>query len=143
MGVGNVYCGDDAVGLVVVRQVKAQAPDQVRVLEHSGEGAALLESWKGADAVVLVDAVFSGGKPGMIYQFDAHAQPIPAQFFRHSTHAFSVAEAIELARVLHQLPPSLTVYGIEGRDFQVGKGLSQAVAKAVPEVVQRVLQQVQ
>jgi len=55
-----------------------------------------------------------------------------------STHAFSVAEAVELARALNQLPPRLIVYGIEGKNFDSCVGLSPEVKLAVEEVFCRV-----
>ena len=61
IGLGNDYRHDDAVGRVVARRLKAIEGDDVRVVEESGEGAALIEAWKGADFVILIDAVHSGG----------------------------------------------------------------------------------
>lgn len=139
IGLGNEYRRDDAVGLIVARRVKDAAPEHARVLEQSGEGAGLMESWKDADAVILIDAVHCGAKPGTLHRLDAHTQPIPTRFFHYSTHAFSVAEAIELARVLGQLPPRLILYGIEGKTFEAGLGLSPEVEKAAQKVVGRVL----
>jgi hydrogenase maturation protease len=142
IGVGNFYRHDDAVGLVVARLLRATNLQRVAVIEESGEGAALMETWKGADTVVLIDAVHSGAEPGTIHRFEAHAQPIPSEFFHYSTHAFSLAEAIELARALGWLPPCVIVYGIEGKNFEVGVGLSPEVAKAVSEVAERIAQEV-
>jgi hydrogenase maturation protease len=139
IGLGNEYRHDDAVGLVAVRRLKGAAPEHVRVLEESGEGTALMESWKGADAVILIDALHSGAKAGTVRRLDAHRQPIPTGLFRYSTHAFGVAESVELARALGQLPPRLIVYGIEGTNFEAGLGLSPEVEKAVPKAVERVL----
>ena len=138
IGLGNDYRGDDAVGHVVARRLKAIAGDAVRVLEESGEGAALIETWKGADFVILIDAVYSGGTAGTIYRFDGKMEPIPGSFFHYSTHAFSVAEAVELARALNQLPRRLVVYGIEGKTFDAGVGLSPEVETAADEVLRSV-----
>ena len=88
---------------------------------------------------MLIDAVHSGAEPGTIHRVDAHAQPIAKKFFRFSTHAFGLAEAVELARALGRLPPRLIVYGVEGTTFEAGIGLSPEVAAAVQEVVERVL----
>lgn len=49
-----------------------------------------------------------------------------------------IPEAIELARVLDELPPRLIVYGIEGAEFEAGAGLSSAVAAAVAEMIDRI-----
>jgi hydrogenase maturation protease len=138
IGVGNEYRSDDAAGLLVARAVRAARSDYA-VREESGEGAALMEAWQGADRVILCDAVSSGAAPGTIHQLEAHAAPIPSDFFHYSTHAFSVAEAVELARVLGRLPRRLRIYGIEGVDWAAGQDLSPAVEAAIPAVVGRIL----
>ena len=138
IGLGNDYRGDDAVGRAVARRLQAIAGDYVRVLEESGEGVALMESWKGGDFVILIDAVHSSAAAGTIHRFDAATQPVPGSFFHYSTHAFSVAEAVELARALNQLPPQLVIYGIEGKNFDSRVGLSPEVKMAAEELFRMV-----
>jgi len=140
IGIGNEYRSDDGVGLVATRKLRALP--NAKVIEESGEGMALMEVWKGADTVILLDAVSSSAAPGTIHRFEVHAEPIPTKVFNCSTHAFSIAEAIELARTLNQLPPRMIVYGIEGKNFAAGVGLSSEVEKAVQDVVERVLQDI-
>lgn len=139
LGVGNEYRGDDAVGILLCRRLAEQAPPHLAVAEHNGEGAALLEAWLGAELVIVIDAVQSGAPAGKIFRFDAAVQAIPSQFFHYSTHAFSLAEAIELGRTLNRLPRHLIVYGIEGKNFTAGAPLSAAVAQAMPEVLAQVM----
>lgn len=138
MGIGNEARGDDAVGLVVARHLRHEIPDRVTVQEVRGEGIELLDRWQNADAVILIDASRSGAAPGTIHRLEPLTQTIPHGLFPCSTHAFGVAEAIELARALQQLPPRLVVYGIEGAQFDIGSKLSAAVLQAVPHVVQQV-----
>jgi len=138
IGIGNEYRCDDGAGLAAIRALKArELPDTV-VIESPSDGAQLMELWKSAAKVILIDAVSSGGVPGAVYRFDAHSQPIPACLSFISTHAFGLAEAIELARALHLLPQYLVVYAIEGQNFAIGTGLSREVEKAVQEVVEQV-----
>ena len=141
IGVGNEYRRDDGVGRWIAQKLRAKYIPNTTITEESGEGASLMDAWKGADAVILFDAVSSGVAPGTIYRLDAHVQPIPQQFFHYSTHAFSVAEAVELSRALNQLPPRFIVYGIEGKTFASGVGLSWEVETAAQEVVERVMQE--
>lgn len=138
IGLGNDFRRDDGAGRVAARMIATAQADGVRVIEASGEGAALMDAWRDAESVVLIDAVHSGAALGTIHRLDARSQPIPSNFFHYSTHAFSVAEAVELARALDQLPPRLIVFGIEGKDFSSGEDLSPEVAAAVEEVVRRV-----
>jgi len=139
IGIGNEYRRDDAVGLIVARRLKERLADSAIVLEQSGDGAALMEAWRGAEAVIIIDATMSGEAPGTIHRFDASAQPIPKSSFRCSTHAFGVAEAIDLARALGNIPQRLMVYGIEGKNFAAGVGLSAEVEKAAGEAARQAL----
>jgi len=131
LGVGNRWRGDDAAGLEVARRAGGE--------EHEGDGSGLLERWAGAGAVIVVDAAAAGAPAGTIRRFDARAEPLPAELLRSSTHAFGVAEAVELARVLDRLPPRLTVYAIEGSRFVAGEALTPAVAAAVGVLAARLV----
>jgi hydrogenase maturation protease len=142
IGIGNAFRSDDGVGIWIVRRLRGQLSSGVAVVEASGEGAALLETWKGFASVILVDAVSSGAAPGTIHRLDAATEPLRAQFFRCSSHAFGVGEAVEMARALDRLPPRLIVYGIEGANFAAGAQISPAVAEAAAEVAERLLAEI-
>lgn len=139
IGIGNPFRRDDAVGLVVASRLRSQVNDSLMVIEQSGEGASLMEAWKDTDRVMIIDAVRSGAAAGTLHRFDAREQSAPVNFFNYSTHAFSLAEAIEMARILNRLPEHLTVYGIEGEDFTTGTGLTPAVEQAACEVEVKIL----
>lgn len=141
IGIGNAYRCDDAAGLVAARVLQTRSLSGVTIIEHSGEGAALMQAWAGAEMVILMDAVSSGGEPGTLYRLDA-SQPVPAEFFHYSTHAFSVAEAVEMARALGELPPVLVIYGIEGQNFAQGVGLSPVVESNLTELVEQVVREI-
>ena len=141
IGVGNAYRSDDAVGLVVVQRLREDMhlqTKQVTIREESGEGTALLEAWKEAEAVILIDAVRSGVAPGTVHRFDVGRQALPAVFSSASTHSFGLAEVIEMARALQQLPAHCVVVGIEGKNFAAGMELSPAVEQAIDSVVERI-----
>jgi hydrogenase maturation protease len=141
IGVGTAYRNDDAAGLIVAERLKARLPTGASVITHEGEGVSLMEQLGNYEAAVLTDAMCSGAAPGTVRRFDASAQSLPAQMFRHSTHAIGIAQAIELARALHKLPRCLIVYGIEGRDFDAGTQLSPAVESSIEAVTHRVLEE--
>ena len=142
IGVGNAYRGDDAAGIITARRLRAQSLDHVEILEQTGDGAALMESWKDSDLVILIDAVQSSARPGTIHRFDVQDEPISTGPSPCSSHALSVAQAIEMARSLRRLPSRLIVYGIEGKNWEVGDALSPQVEEAISEVMQHVLQDI-
>lgn len=138
IGIGNDYRSDDAAGLIVARVLQAKKNRHMTITEHSGEGTTLLEAWRGWERVILVDAVCSGAPPGTIHRFDASAGALPARLFSASSHAFGVAQGIELARALGQLPRQVLLYGIEGQHFAAGVGLSPAVQQTINAVVEMI-----
>jgi hydrogenase maturation protease len=142
IGVGNPYCGDDGVGPAVARRLKIYVPDDIQIREQGADGATLIESWKHAEEVILIDAVCSGAKAGSVHRFDTYVEPILRKQPPFSTHAMGISEAIELSRVLGTLPSRLIIYGIEGREFSAGVGLSQEVRNAVGQVVKSVLRDI-
>ena len=135
VGIGNPDRGDDGAGRAVAERLRGLLPDTVAVVEHDGEATALLAAIDGAATAILIDASVSGRPAGTVLRFDAAAAPLPhADFATASTHGFGLGEAVELARVLGQLPPECVVYAIEGGAFAEGAPLSPPVAAAVNAV---------
>ncbi len=144
IGVGNAWRGDDAAGLLVARRLTEEPHAGVEVAECRGTADAVQEAWKGAAAVIVVDAVVAGGPPGAIYRFDAHGDGVPAALSRSiSSHGWGVAEALALGQVFQELPPFLIIYGIEGKNFGPGQEVSQEVEEAIPEVVRRIRREIE
>jgi len=139
IGIGNPFRRDDGVGPIVAGRIAALGWPNVEVRLESGEGAALMHCWGGYDEVVVIDAVRSGAEPGRAHMLEAHNTPVPTDYFHYSSHAFGLAEAIEVSRVLGELPSRLIVIGVEGRDFASGSGLSPELDAVVPQVVETVV----
>jgi hydrogenase maturation protease len=142
IGIGNALRSDDAAGLEVARLLEGTLPEGVELLEREGEPTSLIDSWEGAGAVWVVDAVSSGAEPGTVHRHDATEQALPAALFRTSTHHFGLAEAVELARALGRLPERTVVYGIEGASFQTGEMLSPEIEAAAARVADAVREEV-
>jgi hydrogenase maturation protease len=134
VGIGNRWRGDDAAGLEVtdgLRRTGSLAP----VLELEGEPLALLDAWAGDDEVILVDTILSGAPAGTVHRLDVSCTPLPSALAGPSTHAFGVADTIELARALGRLPARVEIYGVEGSCFVAGDRLSAAAQRGVDAVV--------
>jgi len=138
IGLGNEHRRDDRSGLDVARALRPRLVGTARVEECSSEGIALLELWRDADRVVVVDAVQSGAPPGTVHRLEPDDGFLPGFRTGTSTHGLSLAEAVGLAKGLGCLPRHLVVYGIEAEDLDVGVGLSPAVARGVEEATERV-----
>ena len=66
IGIGNPLCGDDEVGRIVARRLRARCAAGVHVVEHDGELASLVACLAGADRAYIVDASVTGRPRGTI-----------------------------------------------------------------------------
>ncbi len=138
VGIGNPDRGDDGAGRAVARLLKGVLPANVTVAEQDGESASLIALLEDAASAILIDACVSGRAAGTVRRFDAGVAPLPEAKFSVSTHGLGLAEAVELARALGQLPARCIVYAIEAASFEDGDSLSPAVAAAVKETSERI-----
>lgn len=138
IGCGNCDRGDDAAGVQAAERLRALGID-ARVC--SGEASELMEAWDSASDVIVIDCVVTGGAAGTLHTWDAHSRR-PLGKIGGSTHGFGVGEAVELARALDRLPARLRIYGIEGQSFEMGSETSAEVQRAVEEVVNRIVAEV-
>lgn len=127
LGCGNEDRSDDAAGLLVARKLRSMG---LEAREHTGDALGLIEAWNHRHEVTIIDTVVSGTPHGEIVRWDACADRLPPCDFRCSSHDLGVTEAVELARVLGRLPPKLTIYGIEGKRFDLGGTPSPEVIAA-------------
>jgi hydrogenase maturation protease len=140
IGIGNELRQDDGAGVAVARRLRRQAAGLIEVIEHDGEATSLLQAWDGARVVILVDAVRSGSTPGTIHRIDVRSTDLPKGATWSSSHSLGLAEAVALGDRLACLPDALVIYGIEGKCFGFGPGLSTEVDKAASTVVETLLQ---
>ena len=140
IGIGNDFRGDDAAGRLAARRLAEHGPGDAIIHESTGEALSLIELWGGADRVILIDAA-AGLPPGDVQRYDARAEALPAGRFSTSSHAFSLAEAIDLARTLDQLPPGIVVYAIGGAAFDLGAELSPEAERGCEEAIARILEE--
>jgi hydrogenase maturation protease len=138
IGVGNELRGDDALGLIAVRMLNDHPVPGVTYLEQTGDGASLIELWREYRAAIIVDAFSSGSVPGMVHVLDASIVEISHHLFSSSSHAFGVAQAIELSRRLNLLPRTTVICGIEGASFVVGEKLSYSVRQHLPDLLETI-----
>lgn len=135
LGVGNSDRSDDAAGLLVARRLRELGVD---AQGHTGDPLALIDAWDGASEAILIDTVVSGATPGTVTKYEAGKAPLPPDPFCCSTHAFGIAETVEIARSLGRLPARLLIYGIEGVSFEIGGSVSTEVAVAVERVAREI-----
>lgn len=135
VGLGNDYRGDDACGLIVARKIAGLALDGVHTVDGLADGTDLFDLWDSNTTVILIDCAHSGSAPGTVHRFEPLTGPFPEHLMNpFSTHSFSIAKTIELARTLDNVPARVIVYGIEGHNFTPGVELSAEVEASMDVV---------
>ncbi|WP_435642456.1 hydrogenase maturation protease [Streptomyces sp. H49] len=138
IGVGNTLRGDDGVGPATVEALRHRVPDGTVLTVSDGEPARMLDLWRDADTVVVVESLRTRpARPGELHTLTA-ADAASRTAATASTHALGLGECLALAEVLGQLPQRLVVYAMEVADVELGAPLSEAVRSALPELIERV-----
>lgn len=142
IGLGNADRGDDAIGAIVAQELRGRLPADVPVVARRGDMLSLIEDWAGFDALVCVDAAAPLADPGRIHRIDLRGDSLPKNISLTSSHAWGLAEAIELARTLELAPREIIVYAVEGGSFDNGAALTPAVAAAARVVADCIVAEV-
>lgn len=116
IGVGSPI-GLDRIGWEAVRGLENRGllrylpPGRVELSVLDRPGSLLVQVLESAPAVILVDAMQAGGRPGKVRRFTPPNLPPEGAFV--SSHDVGVTQAIALAGALGVLPSRLVIYGIE------------------------------
>jgi hydrogenase maturation protease len=144
-GIGNIFLGDDAFGVEVVRRLAQRPqPDGVRVVDFGIRGLdlayALLDE---LDLAILVDATPRGGSPGTLYVIEPQWQESEESSQELvETHGMNPMKVLRMVRALGGSAGALRVVGCEpatlGSEEEPAMGLSAAVQASVNEAVELV-----
>jgi len=142
LGVGNPICGDDAVGLHVVRALPDQIQDADVVVEEALTGGLpLVERLAGYEHAVIVDSIRdSEADLGDVRRLT------PAMFTAATDshpHGIDFGTALAYLKKIDGEVPDIVVVGVVIGDCDLAEQLSPAVAAAVPRAVDMVLAELQ
>jgi len=142
LGLGNVLCGDDGLGAVVVDRLteRYEIPEGMSVLDGGTLGLSLLPHIEDAERVILVDAINAEAPPGSFVRLDGDDVG-PAVAGRLSVHQVGVADLLDAARWRGRLPEELVLLGLVPETLEVGVTLSARVEEGLPGLVNRVVQE--
>lgn len=141
--IGNQLVADDGIGQVLYQELqRCTLPANVRLKFLGLGGIDLIDELSGEDLLLVVDGLQLGGTAGSVVELDWEALPV-----NHgrpvSGHGIGIREAIAVAIKLtpERCPERVVMVGIEGACFdKLGVGLSPAVASAIPDALERIIQ---
>jgi hydrogenase maturation protease len=145
LGLGNDILTDDAVGLLIVRELRPKLGGypSIDIRETTEMGLALLDFITGYRAVVIVDSIQTGkASPGSLHQLDASALH---ELTGRTPHFVGVSETLALGQKLGLAMPTLVrIFAIEVEDpFTLGTALTPALQSALPGIVQQIADSLQ
>jgi hydrogenase maturation protease len=144
IGVGNLLLKDEGVGVQVAEELKKkELPEGVEVYDGAVEGIGLLDFFRQASQVLLIDAAEMNLKPGAVVRFTPAEVRSKKSVPRFSLHDIGLLEVLELARILGASPPEVIIFGIQPKEITWGMELSAEVQASVPQVVALICKEIQ
>ncbi len=140
-GIGNIFLGDDAFGVEVVRRLASHdLPAGVQVADFGIRGFDLAHALMNTESTaVLVDATPRGGEPGTLYLVEASVDAAAQEI---EPHGMDPASVLRLVHALGGRPPRVLVVGCEPATVDLDDfgqmGLSPPVEAAVDEAVRMI-----
>jgi hydrogenase maturation protease len=146
IGLGNPVLSDEAVGLLVAREVahvlrERSAEAAEAVVESEVGGLAFLDLLCEWDRVIIVDAVhFEGAEPGTLFLLGP-TDFLPSIRLR-AVHEIDLPSALALGKELgKKMPDVVHILGIQAKDtFTFGTEPTPSVSAAIPKVVEKILE---
>ena len=143
-GVGNIFLGDDAFGVEVVRLLAERpVPEGVQIRDFGIRGVHLAyDLLDGCDLFVLVDAAQRGEAPGTVSVIEVEVpEPDPDVLGSGpviDAHSLTPDGIFALLGSLGGRPGRSLLVACEPADVSAGMGLSGPVLEAVPHAVRTV-----
>lgn len=143
LGLGNVLCTDDGVGVAAVEELTRtyRLPSEVRALDGGTLGLSLLHCFEPGQDVLIVDAVAVDRPPGTLVRLDGE-QVAPAVRERLSMHQVGVADLLDALRLLGIHPRRMVLLGLVPASLELGVELSPSVAPSLPALVAAVAEEI-
>lgn len=141
LGVGNPILSDDGVGIHVARELKKEKIVDVDVEELAASGLELLDTVRGYDKVIIIDAILTeGGEPGQLHILDE--KDFERSIHGSSPHGINIATALALGRKLvpEEMPKEVVFYAIEAKDVvNVSEDLTPRLQDALPKIIEQLI----
>jgi hydrogenase maturation protease len=137
LGLGNILCGDDGLGVAALERLRAgfDIPPEVALLDGGTLGLALLPTLEDANEVWILDAVAADAAPGTLVALEGDAVEVALRE-RLSPHQIGVADLLDALHWRDTFPASLRVLGLVPESIELGIGLSAAVAHGLDGLVE-------
>jgi hydrogenase maturation protease len=142
LGLGNVICQDDGLGIVAIERLleRYEPPPGVEILDGGTMGLSLLTWATETETLLMVDAIRTGEAPGTLVRMEGD-EVAPAVRDRLSVHQIGVADLLDGMRLIDRYPPRLLLLGIVPESMELSTERTPAVERALPRLVEAVAEE--
>jgi hydrogenase maturation protease len=160
LGVGNILCRDEGIGVRVVERLQQEhLPTNVEVMDCGTAGLdVVLSIIEGVDStgsprvnkLIVIDALKAGKKAGTIYKAHLNIEEKDriTQLFsdedrsKISLHQVGLFEALGIAEKFGCAPREIVIIGVEPAKVDCGLELTEQVRRKLPEIIEKVLEEI-
>ena len=142
LGLGNVLCGDDGLGVAALARLDRlyEMPPTVQMMDGGTLGLSLMHYVSQAEALIMVDAIRADGPPGTPVRLTGD-EVAPAIESRLSVHQIGVADLLDGLRLTDSAPREIVLLGLVPETLELGLERSAAVMQALSGLVDAVVRE--
>jgi len=133
LGLGNPLMGDDGAGQELLAKLSAQEPEwssQVEFMDGGTQGLALLGKFEGRKAVIFLDAISMGDKPGAVHVLQGE-ELLRMGGRARTAHEGSAPQILAALELLGEKPADVVMVGLEPEKVGLGIGLTTDVTASL------------
>ena len=139
IGIGNLLYQDEGVGVHVVNNMMARYgfPPECTIIDGGTKGLELLPMIEEQDAIIMVDAVDFGEKPGFIKVIED--QDMKAYLdLKFSVHQIGIPDMLFAMEFKGIKPPKICLIGIQPppEEFEMKPRLTPVIAARLDELIE-------
>jgi hydrogenase maturation protease len=135
VGLGNILCRDDGIGIRVLEDLKTRCPEAaVTFLDYGVASVALIPVLQEYDRVLLIDAINAGLMPGAFKIFRCDEALVHIQEEKLSSHEMSLADLVGLLRAF-EVRTDVRIAGVQVKDVSYGLEMTDEISRARADVV--------
>ena len=130
LALGNPLMSDDGAGQELLSRLSSFSSawgGDVELIDGGTQGLALLGTFEGRKAVVFLDAVRFGDKPGAVHVLRSEEVARMGRRAATTAHEGSAPQILAALQLLGETPSEITLIGLEPEKIQTGIGLSPSV----------------
>ncbi len=138
IGLGNSLRGDDGIGPQIIQNlVNEGAGNYYDLCDAGSDPFDILEKLLQPEPVLVIDCARMGLKPGSVRRISAKETGFPESTYGLSLHGFNLADVWKMAQTMG-VENDLIVIGVEPEKMNFNTGLSVAVQKSIPTIMNMV-----